>query len=113
MTLPSLVEGAITIVIALLAPFVLPDLPHNTKGFTEDELRVAQLRMVEDVGEVDIDSTEQGLFSGLVLALKDIKVYMLMLIFTAYTIGLSFNAYFVSARYLHPLGAARPVTHTQ
>lgn len=51
----SVVEGGITILIALLAPFILPDLPHNTKGFTEEELQVAQLRMTEDVGEVDAD----------------------------------------------------------
>lgn len=81
--------------IALLAPFILPDLPHNTKGFTEEELLVAQLRMTEDVGEVDADSVEQGTFSGLFLAVKDIKVYILMLVFTAYTVGLSFNAFFV------------------
>ncbi|KAM0086002.1 hypothetical protein ACKRZS_001806 [Fusarium odoratissimum] len=88
------VEGGVTMFIALLAPFILPDLPHNTKGFTEEELLVAQLRMTEDVGEVDADSVEQGIFSGLFLAVKDIKVYILMLVFTAYTVGLSFNAFF-------------------
>lgn len=90
------VEGAFTMALALLAPFILPDLPHNTKGFTEEERQVAQLRMTEDVGEADADSSEQGTFSGLFLALKDIKVYILMLVFTAYTVGLSFNAFFVS-----------------
>ncbi|KAH7215235.1 major facilitator superfamily domain-containing protein [Fusarium oxysporum] len=88
------IEGGVTMFIALLAPFILPDLPHNTKGFTEEELLVAQLRMTEDVGEVDADSVEQGIFSGLFLAVKDIKVYILMLVFTAYTVGLSFNAFF-------------------
>ncbi|KAL5588359.1 hypothetical protein FOBRF1_014887 [Fusarium oxysporum] len=90
----DIVEGGVTMFIALLAPFILPDLPHNTKGFTEEELLVAQLRMTEDVGEVDADSVEQGIFSGLFLAVKDIKVYILMLVFTAYTVGLSFNAFF-------------------
>ncbi|KAK2125559.1 pantothenate transporter liz1 [Fusarium oxysporum II5] len=88
------IEGGVTMFIALLAPFILPDLPHNTKGFTDEELLVAQLRMTEDVGEVDADSVEQGIFSGLFLAVKDIKVYILMLVFTAYTVGLSFNAFF-------------------
>ncbi|EXL96369.1 hypothetical protein FOIG_11329 [Fusarium odoratissimum NRRL 54006] len=90
----DIVEGGVTMFIALLAPFILPDLPHNTKGFTDEELLVAQLRMTEDVGEVDADSVEQGIFSGLFLAVKDIKVYILMLVFTAYTVGLSFNAFF-------------------
>jgi len=52
--------------------------------------------MTEDVGEADTDSAEQGVFDGLVMVLKDVKVYVMMLTFTAYVVGLSFNAYFPS-----------------
>jgi hypothetical protein len=32
---------------------MLPDFPHNTRwGFTAEEIQVAQLRMLEDVGGV-------------------------------------------------------------
>ncbi len=82
--------------IAILAAFILPDLPHNTRGFTEEERYVAQLRMTEDVGVADSDEG-QSVFSGLLMAVKDAKVYLMMLTLTAYVVGLSFNAFFVSA----------------
>lgn len=81
--------------VAISAAFILPDLPHNTRGFTKEELDVAQLRMTEDVGEADVDSEGQGPFYGLIMALKDAKIYIMMLTFTAYVVGLSFNAFFV------------------
>lgn len=52
--------------------------------------------MEEDVGEADTDSEEQGAFDGLIMALKDTKIYVLMFTLTAYVVGLSFNAFFVS-----------------
>lgn len=91
------IEGAVTMSIAISAAFILPDLPHNSRGFTEEERKVAQLRMIEDVGEADTDSSENGIFYGLNLALKDVKIYLMMLTFTAYVVGLSFNAFFVSS----------------
>lgn len=89
------IEGAVTMGVAISAAFILPDLPHNSRGFTEEERQVAQLRMTEDVGEADRDSEEQGAFYGLMLCVKDVKVYVMMLTFTAYVVGLSFNAFFV------------------
>ncbi|KAM0255284.1 hypothetical protein ACHAQJ_005939 [Trichoderma viride] len=88
------IEGAATMAIAISAGFILPDLPTNARGFTEEEKQVAQLRMLEDVGEVDVDSTGQGVFDGLIMCGKDIKVYLMMLTLTAYVVGLSFNAFF-------------------
>lgn len=83
--------------VAITAGFVLPDLPHNTRGFTAEELDIAQLRMIEDVGEKDEDADGQGTFGGLFMALKDYKMYLMSLTFTAYVVGLSFNAFFVSS----------------
>ena len=82
--------------VAILSAFILPDLPHNSRGFTEEERQIAQLRMVEDVGEADVDSEGQGAFDGLIMAVRDYKIYLMMLTFTAYVVGLSFNAFFVS-----------------
>lgn len=53
--------------------------------------------MIEDVGEADTDSKEQGVTGGLVMAMKDIKVWLMMITLCAYVVGLSFNAFFVSA----------------
>ncbi|KAH7156092.1 major facilitator superfamily domain-containing protein [Dactylonectria macrodidyma] len=88
------IEGAVTMAIAISAAFILPDLPHNSRGFTEEERKVAQLRMIEDVGEADSDSVEHGVFYGLNLAVRDVKIYLMMITFTAYVTGLSFNAFF-------------------
>ncbi|WVW80570.1 hypothetical protein I302_102556 [Kwoniella bestiolae CBS 10118] len=89
------IEGALTMFFALVAIPMLPDFPHNTKrGFTDEEIRVAQLRMLEDVGEIDQDSHEEKWYSGLVMALSDWKIYILMLSLTACVTGLSFNIYF-------------------
>ncbi|ATY64672.1 Major facilitator superfamily transporter [Cordyceps militaris] len=89
------IEGAATCAIAIAAAFILPDLPHNTRGFTEEECLVAQLRIVEDVGELDTDAN-MGPTEGLKMALKDVKIYVMMLTFTSYVVGLSFNAFFPS-----------------
>ncbi|KAL3470564.1 major facilitator superfamily domain-containing protein [Aspergillus californicus] len=90
------IEGAVTMLLAIIAGFVLPDLPTNTRGFTQEELEVAQLRMTEDVGEADVDSEDMGPWDGLLMALKDGKIYIMMITFTAYVVGLSFNAFFPS-----------------
>jgi MFS family permease len=88
------IEGSVTMAIAIFAAFILPDLPHNTRGFTEEERALAVLRMTEDVGEADADSAEQSPYAGLIMAIKDVKIYVMMLTFTAYVVGLSFNAFF-------------------
>lgn len=65
----SIVEGALTMFFALVAMFMLPDFPHNSKrGFTEEELKVAQLRMLEDVGEIDQDSKDEKWHTGFIMA---------------------------------------------
>lgn len=94
--------------IAITAAFILPDLPHNSRGFTQEELEVAQLRMTEDVGEADADSKEEGPFHGLILAVKDWKIYVLLILFIAYIIGLSFNAFFVRLPFLSAVSRMKP-----
>lgn len=88
------IEGAATMAIAISAAFVLPDLPHNTRGFTQEEKDVAVLRMTEDVGEADVDDATQSPLAGLYMCIFDYKIYLMMLTFTAYVVGLSFNAFF-------------------
>lgn len=88
------IEGAATICIAISAAFILPDLPHNTRGFTQEERDVAVLRMTEDVGEADEDSATSSPLAGLYMCVQDYKIYLMMLTFTTYVIGLSFNAFF-------------------
>ncbi|KAF2652000.1 MFS general substrate transporter [Lophiostoma macrostomum CBS 122681] len=88
------IEGGATMLLAISAAFILPDLPHNSRGFTAEERAVAVLRMTEDVGEPDQDSASQSPWTGLLMTVKDPKTYVMMLTFTAYVVGLSFNAFF-------------------
>ncbi|CCE34217.1 related to nicotinamide mononucleotide permease [Claviceps purpurea 20.1] len=88
------IEGSATMALAICAAFILPDLPHNARGFTEEERMIAQLRLFEDVGEADTDSANDGAFAGLMMALTDTNIYIMMLTLTAYVVGLSFNAFF-------------------
>ncbi|KAF8709595.1 MFS general substrate transporter, partial [Rhizoctonia solani] len=95
------IEGALTMAVAVLAIFVLPDFPNTTRWLSPEERRLAEVRMAEDVGgEVDKDSSEEGHLYGFFLAMKDWKVWWLAVALTGITIGLSFNAYF-RERFLH------------
>ncbi|KAH9045324.1 MFS general substrate transporter [Lactarius pseudohatsudake] len=91
------IEGTLTIVVAILAIFILPDFPNNTHSFlSPEEARLAQLRMLEDVGVSDGEGTERkgSRFPGFFEALSDWKVYWLALALTSLAVSLSFNAFF-------------------
>ncbi|KAF6749940.1 sugar transporter [Ephemerocybe angulata] len=87
------IEGALTIAVALLAVFILPDFPATTKWLSPEERALAMKRMEEDAGVGDEDQTE-GRANGLVLALSDWRVWFVALALTAQTVALSFNAFF-------------------
>jgi hypothetical protein len=91
-----MVEGAMTMVVAILAIFVLPDFPHNTRWLSPAERALAQWRMADDsAGLGDASETESGAFThGLKLAVSDWKVWFLAITLTSFTVSLSFNAFF-------------------
>lgn len=75
-----IVEGVVTIGIAAIAFFILPNFPRTTTWLTEEERQLAVWRLQEDIGVDDWTSSEdQHFFHGFVLALKDIKVWILMI----------------------------------
>ena len=90
------IEGALTIFIALCAIFILPDFPATTRRrwLSEEERRLAMRRMEEDAGVGDESETEVTALQGLIMALKDWKMWCMALAMTAQVIALSFNAYF-------------------
>jgi len=79
--------------VAVVAIFILPDFPHNTRGLTPQERALAVRRMEEDVGVGDGEETETST-SGFWLAITDPKVWWLALALTSQVVALSFNAYF-------------------
>ncbi|ETW84071.1 major facilitator superfamily [Heterobasidion irregulare TC 32-1] len=89
------IEGSLTVLVAIIAIFVLPDFPDSSHFLSEQETRLAILRMEEDVGVVDAEgSGKKPQTAGLVLALTDWKVYWLAIALTSMVISISFNAFF-------------------
>ncbi|RDB22566.1 hypothetical protein Hypma_010249 [Hypsizygus marmoreus] len=102
------IEGSSTILVAILAIFILPDFPENTTGWlTEAERALALHRMVEDAGADEELTAHAGTLDtlesskhldlnrrGLRMALEDWKVWWLTLAMGSMTISLSFNAFF-------------------
>ena len=90
-------EGSLTIVVAFMAIYILPDFPETTAGWlTPAEQALAVQRMVEDAGRhsgFDIPG-KSGQFHGLSLAIRDKKVWFLALILICFIISLSFTVYF-------------------
>jgi sugar phosphate permease len=89
------IEGSLTIFVAAVAIFVLPDFPTTTRWLTPQERALAIKRMEEDVGVNDHEETgEQG--NGLWLAITDWKVWWLAFLLTSQVVALSFNEYFAT-----------------
>ena len=77
----SIREGAITVAVALIAIFILPNFPATTSWLSDTERELAMWRLKEDVGADDwTNPEEQTFFHGFKLAFADVKTWLLMLI---------------------------------
>ncbi|KAI0332944.1 MFS general substrate transporter [Cubamyces sp. BRFM 1775] len=88
------IEGAITVTIGILAAFLLPDYPHNTRWLTPAQRRLAQVRLAEDAGEADEDVATDSAMKGLIMALKDPKVPIFAVMTCSQLLGLGFVNFF-------------------
>ncbi|EGO00927.1 hypothetical protein SERLA73DRAFT_167140 [Serpula lacrymans var. lacrymans S7.3] len=88
------IEGAITMFIGFQVMWLLPDYPTNTRWLSPAERRLAQVRLAEDAGEADTDSADASVFDGFIMAIKDIKVWIFMLMTCSQLLGLSFINFF-------------------
>lgn len=57
--------------VGLIAVFVIPDMPHNARGFSKEERALAMQRMTEDVGTAD--DAKVSTFTAFKLAMGDYK----------------------------------------
>ncbi|KJK76440.1 hypothetical protein H634G_08331 [Metarhizium anisopliae BRIP 53293] len=74
-----IIEGTITVAIAIVAFFILPDFPRTTKWLNKEEMALAVWRLEEDIGQDDwVNSQEQTLWHGFKLALEDVKTWVLL-----------------------------------
>ncbi|KAI0709648.1 MFS general substrate transporter [Cerioporus squamosus] len=88
------IEGSITVVVGILAVFILPDYPHNTRWLSPAQRRLAQVRLAEDAGEADEDTDADSAFKGLVMALKDPKVIIFAVMICCLLLGTGFTTFF-------------------
>ncbi|KAF9063519.1 major facilitator superfamily domain-containing protein [Rhodocollybia butyracea] len=88
------IEGAITMFIGLNSMWLLPDYPANTRWMSPQERRLAQVRLADDAGEADQDTLGDSPLKGLIMAVKDPKVWVFSIMFAAQALGLSFINFF-------------------
>jgi sugar phosphate permease len=74
-----IIEGSITVFVALCAFWALPDWPSTTKWLTPTERAVAEWRLIDDAGQVDEDHAHWS--TGFKLAFKDYRLYLFAFIF--------------------------------
>lgn len=91
-----IIEGLVTVVLALAAMCFLPDFPATTKWLTDAERIVAQGRLAEDAGsEETLEETDNiSLLQALVLAASDIRVWLFSCMQMATTVMISFSNFF-------------------
>ncbi|KAK3325206.1 major facilitator superfamily domain-containing protein [Apodospora peruviana] len=76
-----ILEGVITVGVAIGAYFVLPNLPRTTSWLTDEERTLAIWRLEEDIGEDDwVGSADQTFWQGAKLAFLDLKTYVLVVL---------------------------------
>lgn len=73
------IEGSITITVAILAVFILPDFPRTTSWLNDRDRELASWRLEEDIGEEDSnESKHESYIDGFMLALADVKVWIMV-----------------------------------
>lgn len=90
------IEGSLTVFVAIVAIFILPDFPATSFNWLSPiERRLALKRMEEDYAGIgDQVETEQGHTAGFISAMTDWKVWWLALALMSIVVSLSFNAFF-------------------
>ncbi|KAI5927454.1 major facilitator superfamily domain-containing protein [Camillea tinctor] len=90
-----IIEGVITVAVAFVAFFVLPNFPRTTSWLSEEEKALAAWRLEEDIGEDDwVDSEHQTLWYGAKLAFADVKTYVLLVLLFGIIAGGSVTNFF-------------------
>ncbi|KAF2019453.1 MFS general substrate transporter [Aaosphaeria arxii CBS 175.79] len=91
-----IIEGSITVAIAIAAFFILPNYPATTKWLTPQERALAMWRLeVDAAGEEDwVDSSSQPIFDGFKMLMKDPKNWILVVVVYGAASAIAINAFF-------------------
>lgn len=90
-----IIEGVITIGIAIIAGFFLPDYPSTTRWLSEEERAFAAWRLIDDIKEAD-DRHSNSVWEGVRLALKDYRLYLFLLLQHLSLLSQTFQYFFPS-----------------
>ncbi|KAI1187785.1 allantoate permease [Nemania serpens] len=88
-----IIEGSITIAVAITAAFVLPNYPANTKWLSSEEQAYAQWRLVDDTGEADV-ADSISVLEGVKMAFKDPRLYLFTLLQHVSLLSQAFQYFF-------------------
>lgn len=88
-----IIEGVVTIGCSLLSVFILPDYPATTKWLSSEERSYAQWRLLEDTG-VEDSTDAASIKEGVLLALRDPRLYLFTLLQHASLLSQSFQYFF-------------------
>ncbi|KAL3425316.1 major facilitator superfamily transporter [Phlyctema vagabunda] len=91
-----ILEGCITVVIAIIAGIVLPNYPKDAKWLSIEENEYAVWRIADEAAGVEDGEDGQSVWVGAVQALKDPKVYMLILLQFSLLTGMAYTYFFPS-----------------
>ncbi|KAK2768157.1 hypothetical protein FQN54_000009 [Arachnomyces sp. PD_36] len=90
-----IIEGVITIGVALVAMVILPDFPGAAKWLSDEERQFAQWRLVDDAKESD-DSQATTIMQGLKVAVMDPRLYIFVLLQHLSLLSQTFQYFFPS-----------------
>lgn len=90
-----IIEGVITIGVAIAAGFLLPDFPSTTKWLTDEERNFAAWRMMADINESDEESSS-SIWQGVKLCFKDYRLYLFVLVQHMSILSQTFQYFFPS-----------------
>lgn len=89
-----IIEGCLTITVAIGAGFILPNYPKETKWLTREEREYAVWRLTNEAGGVEDEDENASIWKGALQALFDPKVYMLILLQLSLLVGMAFTNFF-------------------
>ncbi|CVK85399.1 hypothetical protein FPRO06_07484 [Fusarium proliferatum] len=92
-----IIEGAGSFMAAIIAFFVLPDFPGQKTGamkwlLSDDEQKLAVERINRD--RVSLPDADHGVFAGLMMAVKDLRTWVFVIMLTANHSAYGFNSFF-------------------
>ncbi|PNS20349.1 hypothetical protein CAC42_5799 [Sphaceloma murrayae] len=91
-----IIEGCITVCVAVFSFFLLPDYPGEVSWVTEEERSLAKFRIAEEAAGQDDGEDGKSIWLGALDAVRDPKVYMLILVQMSLLVGMAYTYFFPS-----------------